>query len=386
MVSEKLHVCFVVTTVSRLGGGVAEATREQALALVRAGLQVSVVTLFDRHFEEDVKRWTGINVVPCPRIGPSILGFSPVMLSRLLKVKPEIVHVHGIWQLHCLVTLLWSMITGRPYIVSPHGMLDPWIVERSGLKKRIFSFLFHNKFLRRAARFQVLTTTEQSNVRAIVGDTANTDIIGNILTVLPRSGPPSWLRSNLVGQRIYLYLGRIHEKKGCLELCDAWDRLCAQDKTFARSSTLVIAGWNDGLEGFEARIAALAAQHGNAFFVGPVYGEEKWRTLDAASVFLLPSKSEGLPMSILEAWSCGMPVAMTDACNLPEGFAAGAGLRIETDVTGIMQGLETLSSLDDAALARMGAAGKGLMETRFSTGNIERALLHLYRKVRDESR
>ena len=64
--------------------------------------------------------------------------------------------------------------------------------------------------------------------------------------------------------------------------------------------------------------------------------------LQEVDAFILPSFSEGLPMSVLEAWAYQLPVVMTDFCNLPEGFEAGAAIRIEPDAESVFQGLEKL--------------------------------------------
>ena len=64
---------------------------------------------------------------------------------------------------------------------------------------------------------------------------------------------------------------------------------------------------------------------------------------------MLPSFSEGMPIAVLEAWSYGLPVLMTEACNLPEGFAAGAALQIGPDRAGIGAGLRQLFAMSDAS-------------------------------------
>jgi glycosyltransferase involved in cell wall biosynthesis len=80
----------------------------------------------------------------------------------------------------------------------------------------------------------------------------------------------------------------------------------------------------------------------SVLFLGPAFGETKDALLRRASAFILPSFSEGLPMSVLEAWSYRLPVLMTDHCNLPEGFAADAALRIGTDAASIAESMRLL--------------------------------------------
>ena len=80
-------------------------------------------------------------------------------------------------------------------------------------------------------------------------------------------------------------------------------------------------------------------------FLGPAFGEAKDQLLRRAHAFILPSFSEGLPMAVLEAMAYRLPVLMTDHCNLPEGFAAGAAIRIGTDVESIAEGMRQLMSM-----------------------------------------
>jgi poly(glycerol-phosphate) alpha-glucosyltransferase len=103
--------------------------------------------------------------------------------------------------------------------------------------------------------------------------------------------------------------------------------------------------------------------------------EECYRACDAV---VLPSLSEGLPMGVLEAWAHGKPVLMTPQCNLPEGFAAGAALRVEGSVAGMEAGLRTLWGMSRNELAGMGERGRDLVARRFAWGNIAREMKGVY--------
>ncbi len=122
---------------------------------------------------------------------------------------------------------------------------------------------------------------------------------------------------------------------------------------------LVIAGWDD--RGHEASLKQLCRELGLPFsditagaigesfpderngasvvFAGPAFGASKRRLYEIADAFILPSHSEGLPMAVLEAWAAGLPVLMTEACNLPEGLEVAAAIRIDGGIPGIVQGL-----------------------------------------------
>ena len=114
-----------------------------------------------------------------------------------------------------------------------------------------------------------------------------------------------------------------------------------------------------------------------------VPGSEDWsKRLEQASAnadaFILPSFSEGLPMVVLEAWAYGKPVLMTAECNLPEGFAAEAAIKISTEVGGISEGLRTLTSASGSALAAVGDRGHRLVQERFTWGTIAEQVKSTY--------
>jgi poly(glycerol-phosphate) alpha-glucosyltransferase len=113
-------------------------------------------------------------------------------------------------------------------------------------------------------------------------------------------------------------------------------------------------------------------------FTGPTFGDAKDALLRRASAFILPSFSEGLPMSVLEAWAYGLPVFMTDHCNLPEGFASGAALRIGTDVESIAQGMCGLFRSPISDLRSLGQNGRSLVSERFTWPRIAGQMKEVY--------
>src|SRR5204863_1620446 len=126
-----------------------------------------------------------------------------------------------------------------------------------------------------------------------------------------------------------LYLGRIHPKKNLAALVDAWEAATLPD-----GAELTIAGWGsaEDVAELEARLKRAPA---SVRFAGPVHGDAKQALLEEARFLVLPSHSEGLPMTVLEAWAAGTPAVMTAACHLPEGFAAGGALECGTDQASI---------------------------------------------------
>ena len=123
-------------------------------------------------------------------------------------------------------------------------------------------------------------------------------------------------------------------------------------------------------------------------FYGPAFGEEKEAILRSADAFILPSFSEGLPMSVLEAWAYGLPVLMTPECNLPEGFACQAALEIRSgggsfqgSDFSFQQGLRTLLEMSDLERAAMGMRGRHLVEERFTWQKVAAQMKELYEDI-----
>jgi poly(glycerol-phosphate) alpha-glucosyltransferase len=194
---------------------------------------------------------------------------------------------------------------------------------------------------------------------------------------------------------VLLYLGRIHPKKGLVNLLRAWKQTLNAQPSILNSWVLALAGWDQG--GHEDELKRLAAELGVAWqdarelpaateqkegssvlFLGPQFNEAKAACYRSCDAFILPSYSEGLPMAVLEAWAYGRPVLMTPECNLPEGFAAGAAIRIETSVPGIAQGLEQLARSPSADLRVLGDNGRRLVAIRFSWPKIALEMKAVY--------
>jgi poly(glycerol-phosphate) alpha-glucosyltransferase len=200
------------------------------------------------------------------------------------------------------------------------------------------------------------------------------------------------------GRKTLLFLGRLHPKKGLTGVLEAWAALGSRAVEGWR---LEIAGWDQG--GHEAELKRLASDLGigwadvrgregedgtgsadgaaSVFFSGPAFGEAKDGLLRRADAFILPSFSEGLPMSVLEAWAYRLPVLMTDYCNLPEGFAAGAARRIGTDADSIGAGLRALFTETGDGLREMGGKGRALVESRFTWRQVAEQMGEVYRWV-----
>jgi len=113
-----------------------------------------------------------------------------------------------------------------------------------------------------------------------------------------------------------------------------------------------------------------------------MFGHDKSAVYQNATAFVLPSLSEGLPMAVLEAWAYGKPVLMTPECNLLEGFAADAAIKIDTTANGIAKGLLQLIKMTDSDCAAMGERGRTLVAEKFSWPRVGEQMRSVYEWVR----
>jgi glycosyltransferase involved in cell wall biosynthesis len=260
-------------------------------------------------------------------------------------------------------------------------MLDPWAVRNAAWKKRLVGHWFEDAHLAGAACLHAVTEAEARAIRAY--GLRNPICVVPYCIDLPEQavGPrPAWARQIEQDRKVLLFLGRLHPKKGLENLLLAWKDV--HSTAAARDWLLVIAGWGQG--GHARRLERLAEEHGIARsvrLVGPQFDRDKAASLACADAFVLPSLSEGLPVAVLEAWSYGLPVLMTEACNLPEGIAAGAALPIGAAPAGIAAGLRCLFALPDAERRAMGARGRALVRERFSWASVAERMAAAYRWI-----
>lgn len=377
-----MKLVFLADSVSRRAGGVFEANRQLAVTLQALGDDVRVLGVADESTEADRAAWSPVPVAVASAFGPRRLGFAPRLAPLLQSQDPEIVHSHGLWTYASRVALHWHRTTRKPHVVHPHGMLDPWALRNGRWKKRLAAALYESAHIREAACLRALCRAEFESIRAagfhnpvclvpngvmLPARADNSD--GNDVDRAPTRG------------RTLLYLGRLHPKKGLIALLSGWAR--------ARGSSdwnLVIAGWDEG--GHAQELKRLATELGLPWeevpqqaavasqaekprtpmvrFTGPLFGAAKEEAYRTCSAFILPSQSEGLPMTVLEAWSHQKPVLMTAACNLPEGVAANAAMEILPTPEGVAEGLDRCFSLDDRSRQTMGSNGFRLVENQFS--------------------
>ena len=374
-----MKVGFLVSSVSREAGGLFQSVRGLAKAVISDTVKVSVFGIADPNTALDVLKWQPLSV---RTFEPQFRawGYSNQLVPALLAADLDIVSTHGLWKYSSVASRRWHSPTGRPYIVHPHGMLERWALQNSKWKKRIAALLYEDRHLRGAACLRALCEAEAQSIRAY-GLRNPVCIIPNGVD-LPELTESSALKAGssvlqkfAQGRKILLYLGRLHPKKNVANLVRAWKQMLDSRPSIAKSWILAIAGW--GASAYEQKLKDLAAVP-SIVFVGAQFGAEKEACYRACDAFILPSLSEGLPMTVLEAWAHAKAVLMTPECNVPEGFAAGAALQIGTSPEEIAAGLKQLLEMTDDDRRAMGARGRTLVATKFSWPRIGEQMQPVY--------
>jgi glycosyltransferase involved in cell wall biosynthesis len=288
-------------------------------------------------------------------------------------------HVHGLWETHTSVATHIARSLRKPYILSAHGMLEPWALANKGLKKRLYSAFIERNNIENATCLHALTLAEADDYRRF-GSRRPIAVIPNGV-MLPATVDSSLFLDafpTLRKKRVVLFLGRMHVKKGIDLLVKAWADVARRFP----DAVLVLAG--PDCENTRATIESMVEQYGlsdHVVFTGMLAREMKWSALASAHSFVLPSYSEGLSVAVLEAMEMGLPVIVSDRCHLPEVEQYGTGWQIAANVPELTRVLEQMLSNSAVVNAEIGNRGRRLVYDRFAWPVVAAQMAELYRWV-----
>jgi glycosyltransferase involved in cell wall biosynthesis len=349
-----------------------EAVVAQAAILRDLGAVPVVLAVEDEHHREDRWRLAPAEIVAVPGRGPEALAYAPTLAAALDGAQLDLLHLHGIWQYPSQAAGQWARASGRPLVVSPHGMLAEWIVTRNGWKKDLARLLWERRCWASARLLHALTEAERADI-VREHPQARTAVIANAApapgAVADDPRPPH-----------VLYLGRIHAKKNLPALIAGW-RMAFPDLPIG--AQLTIAGWGDD-GGIAALEEVIAGRDPSIAFVGTAFGSQKAALFDISRFLVLPSLSEGLPMAVLEAWASGTPTLMSQACQIPQGFFAGAALDCGTDPDTIARALVDGLGKSESGWRAMSRAAQALAAGPFSPASVARQWEQVYADLLSE--
>lgn len=271
-----------------------------------------------------------------------------------------------------------------PYIVAPQGSLDPWALQQNTWGKKLYGVLTEVPLLNRASRLQALTDKEAAQFHQF-GIHAQAAIIpngiGSALLHRRRIREPGHFGLPK-DCRTLLFLSRVHPKKGLDYLVNA----VATIRVELPDLRVIVAG-GDGGSGYLKEIRQRCGRLGvdDLFiFLGEVQGQKKQDVLTAADAFILPSRSEGLPVAVLEALGSGLPVIVTDQCNIPEVQQFNAGFVVRPETKEIASAIVRLLSLADEEREAIGGNARELASKQFTWKRIAQRTINCYQTMIEE--
>lgn len=355
-------------------GGIASMLGQLCEHSQQAGVSSPVIGFCDEgeYAQRTVGNATEVTIAPRDRLQ---MLFNTKLRQRLKDQMRHAsgVHIHGIWEGHCATAAGWARDTRRPYIVSAHGMLDRWALKQKRFKKAVYSTLVESRNLSHASCLRALTPAEAQDYRRL-GLRAPIAIVPNGVTVPEQMDSTEFLSlyPQLEGKRVILFMGRLHPKKGLIPLVEAWLQVRREQ------AHLVIAGPDDGLRSTLEQMIRDGSASCSVTLAGNLSGSMKWSALASASLFALPSYSEGLSVALLEALAVGVPVLFTPQCNLPEA-AREAGWLIDAEQAQIESALREFLNTRAEQMRSMACTGRKLAARHFHWDIVADQMKAVYR-------
>ncbi len=372
MANSPLHILHVIHNLDPDSGGPPEHLLQLSRGYSETGTQMEVLTL-DAPDAPYLSRYP----FPVHAMGPatSTFGYSRKAAAWLFANAGRYsgIVIDGLWQHAAMPARAAARKARVPYVVFPHGMLDPWFKEKyplKHLKKQAFWLLAQYKVMRDAKAVVYTTEFERDLAQGVFWPFQETSAVVPLGTTRPVSDPEAQCAAFLAafpalrGHRFLLFLSRIHEKKGCDLLIAAFGKLAA----VYPDVDLVMAGPDPtGLKATLEQMAHAGGFANRVHWLGMLQGDVKWGAFRSAEAFVLPSHQENFGIAVAEAIACDLPVLISDKINIWNYVTEdGTGL-VETDTeegtVRLLQGWLAASPQQRAAMVAQTAPS---FEKRFS--------------------
>jgi len=376
MEKKKPNILFVLPSYAIKWGGPSRVVHDLCSNL-SGFFQFTILTTYTDTADEILPIPDGVKYVafevdkPISNIWKSYSSALEVWLSAHI-TEYDLIHMHEMWHYSQYIATKKALKHKIPYLVSPHGELDDWRIREKEIRKKLFGVIFQKKMLRSARVIHALTKHEAHSIQRFTGKVPNIQIIPNSISDLSfQNGIASAHHKPFV-----LFLGRLQKVKGCLELLQAYTNWSGR-----KDFDLVFAGLFED-EVYEQKIKTWINQHNlnaSVHFKGLVSGSIKNALLNQAKLFVLPSFSEGFPVSVLEAMQSGCPLLISCFTGLHEVMEEKkAALICNPTVESITNNLENFSKMNQEQLSEMVSRSTELFESLFSRKKVMTNYADLY--------
>lgn len=291
----------------------------------------------------------------------------------LNNIQPDVVHVNCCWMPACAFIQRWAQVLGYRVVLTPHGMLEPWIMKRHYWTKKILALILYQK--EAVMKADILHATADSEKRNLLrlGYNNKVRIIANGIDTESIEMKSTWKRNKEI-----LFLSRVHVKKGINFLIEA----VAQLKEQMQGYLVRIAGEGDAA--YIEELKQLATHLGVSnliYFEGGVYGKRKWQLFQRADLFVLPTYSENFGIVVAEALASGTPVITTKGTPWDELESKYCGWWTEIGTEATAQALHDFLTLTENELEMMGCNGRKLVEEKCSACKVAKEFVDMYKSI-----
>lgn len=291
----------------------------------------------------------------------------------LSDIRPDVVHVNCCWEPQCSWTQKWSQELGYIVVLTPHGMLEPWIIKRHYWTKKLPALLLYQK--RAVCKADFLHTTAESEKANLLklGYNDKISVIPNGIDVERIPLKTDWTRKKRI-----LFLSRLHVKKGVEFLLEA----VANVQGLLAGYSVCIAGEGDEeyVRQLKRKVRQLGIE-GIVDFCGYVYEDKKWNLFREADLFVLPTYSENFGIVVAEALACGTPVITTKGAPWRDLETYRCGWWTEIGTKATEDALRNFLSLTSDELKTMGRNGRKLVEEKYSARKTAKDMMSLYKSM-----
>lgn len=309
----------------------------------------------------------GVTVYSFPKGGP--FDYSRELsecLCRQLLVA-DLLEIHGVFDFPALIAAALAVRAGRPYVVHPHGSLDPFDLKKHPMRKRIIGRTAVRWMLSKSAA--VVTTSDEERRRLhTYGARADVRVIGLPYRVAPALQVAGSGGGSDSAPCVGLFMGRVDYKKGLGHLIDALALLGRS----GHGIQLNVAGAYDTSYGRELREVVVRAGLTNSInFLGHLRDDAKVQVLRDADFFLLPSDNENYGLVLVEAAAAGLPMILSDEVYLAE-YLKDIGAAIVCARTPLALADGILALKDPRLRKRMSQDSRRAYETVFDYSRLVR--------------
>ena len=353
-----MKVNQIISNIDQNSGGTATYIQGLSKFLIKKNIDLTISTLKTKsplYFESSIK-----------------LNYCNNLIFKRFN-DYDVFHINGLWGLFIHKMVLLSKKSNTPYIVSPHGMLENWSLSQSKFKKKVALFLYQKKDLIESDCIHVTAILEMNSVRKLG--------IKNPIAVIPNgidvSIFPKKISQKVNEKKTFLFLSRIHPKKGIELLIDAWANL-KHSKKKNWQIKIIGNGKPEYIDELKNRILKRGLQN-CVYLLPPIFEIKKKNDVFYTSdVFVLPSYSENFGIVIAEALASFTPVITTKATPWKDLADHNCGWWIDVGVVALQNTLGKVLDMNNDELKKMGNNGRNLIEEKYSVEAIANKTYKMY--------